>query len=336
MKEFTVNHYTITLLYICTVIFITLLFFSCEDSIVDPKGVIGDGRILFIKFDGSITQICSIKPDGTDLRTIASHDMAGEYLYGGYFEASWSPDKSLIAIKGGPRESLEFHPLWLMDNEGNLIKRLTSNGSSPHWSNDGNEILFARRTHELSVLSDYYIINVHTLSKRIALIAEPPYWWGAVDWSWDGQYILTDEEYPSVDEEGEGYYTDREIIQLQLHGGDKIQLTDNDVQDGGAQWSPDETKIVYISGFYTTGSQIKLMNSDGSGEETLVDSLALYNTVCWSPDGDKIAYNKSEMEGYAKYAEGSDIFVIDMISREAEQLTNFAADSIIVYVQDWK
>ncbi len=326
------------MLYICTVFSIALLFYSCENNSLDPNGPPGptEERILFIKYDDTVSEICSIKPDGADIQTIASHDMAGEYIYEGYFEASWSPNKSLIAIKGGPRESLEFNPLWLMDNEGNLIKRLTSNGAAPHWSSDGNEILFSRATYPTSVISDYYIINVHTLSERIVLGADPSYWWGGIDWSADGQYILTDEEYPSVNEEGEGYYTDREIIQLQLNGGDKIHLTDNDIQDGGAQWSPDESKIVYISGNYTTGTQIKLMNSDGSGNETLVDSLALYNTVCWSPDGAKIAYNKSEMEGYAKYEEGSDIYVLNIDSGTVKQLTNYADESIIVYVQDWK
>jgi len=324
--------------YILVLHSITFLLVSCG-SIVDPMGVPGSSeeRILFLKVDRALTEICSIKPDGTDIQTIASHDMAGEFVGQGYYDAKWSPDKRRIAIKGGPRKSIEYNPLWLMDNDGNLIKRLTSNGGIPHWSNDGNEILFARPTHARSVLVDYYIINIHTLSERLALSAEPPYWWGGVDWSSDGQYILTNQENPYDNEEGGSDFADTEIIQLHLHDGEKIQLTSNDVRDYGAIWSPDEFQIVYSSGGNLEGYQVKLMNSDGSGETTIIDTLASYGAFNWSPNGDKIAFTKvKKLDGWMNYAQGSDLFVYDMISGEVKQLTNFAADSIHVFVKDWK
>jgi hypothetical protein len=36
------------------------------------------------------TEICSIKPDGSDLQIIASHNYEGEYLVEAYYEAQWS------------------------------------------------------------------------------------------------------------------------------------------------------------------------------------------------------------------------------------------------------
>jgi len=334
IKEGNVTLHTKSLLYICTVFSIALLLFSCGDSGVGPTGGPGDERILFIRYYDSASEICSIKPDGTDFQIIASPDPESKLLGGGYHSAQWSPNKSRLVITGASIWMDAPSSLWLMDNDGDLLYQLTSDGSSPHWSSDGNEILFSRWMFTSS--AGFYTINVNTLLERLALKADEFSSWGNADWSSDGKYIITQEELYWYNDEGKLTSSDREVVLLKLFNGERIQLTDNDVNDGGAHWSPDESKIVYTSGNYTTCIQIKLMNSDGSGEETLVDTLALYSSSCWSPGGDKIAYSKSEMEGYAKYARGSDIFVIDIVSGEVEQLTNFAADSIIVYVQDWK
>ena len=40
--------------------------------------------------------------------------------------------------------------------------------------------------------------------------------------------------------------------------------------------------------------------------------------------------------GYNNYEEGSDIFVIDLISCNMEQLTNFIAGFIVTYFKDWQ
>jgi len=330
------NHYKTTIPYIVLAFSVILMLYSCEGLLTDPLRGPSDERILFIKFDDTITEICSIRPDGNDPYTITRHNTAGEYIRQGYHHAQWSPDKRRIAIVGGPRESHEVYPIWLMDNQGNLIYRLTWNGHSPNWSSNGNEILFSRRRDYFSLLVDYYIVNVHSLYERQVIKADSFSWSGS-DWSTDGNYVLTHEQYYWIDEEGKQRNSDQEVVLLKMSTKDKLQLTDTDAMDFGAQLSPDDSKIVYISGKYGSGYQIKLMNADGSDKSTLVDTLAAYNTIRWSPDGDKIAYNKRDkLDGYVNYAEGSDIFVIDVNSGEIKQLTNFAADSIIVYVQDWK
>lgn len=313
------------------------LFYSCENGIFNfnyetPAGE----RILFIKQDGTLSQICSIKPNGTDLQTIASHDMAGEFVRQGYIEAKWSPDKSHLAISGGPSESLIYIPLWLMDNQGTLIKRITPIGYSPNWSNDGNEILFTRLTGPQTVIIDYYITNINTLEERLVLKGEI-YEWANADWSHDEKYILTQERYYWINDDGKSEVSDQEIVLLQLSNGEKRQLTDTEVMDAGPHWSPDDSKIVYITGKWGYGYQINLMDRDGSNKTTIVDSTALYTSLCWSPSGDRIAFNMSEkLEGSAKYAKDSDIYIYDIYSGGVTRLTNFAADSIKVTVQDWK
>ena len=178
---------------------------------------------------------------------------------------------------------------------------------------------------------------MNTKLERLALKADASTSWGGADWSSDGKYILTQEGLYWYNDEGKLASSDREVVLLRISDTERIQLTNTDTNDGGAQWSADESRIAYISGNYVVGSQIKQMNSDGSGEEVLVDTLARYVTVRWSPDGDKIAFAKmKKLDGYNSYEEGSDIFVLDILSGTVERLTNFAADSVIVYIQDWK
>jgi dipeptidyl aminopeptidase/acylaminoacyl peptidase len=330
------NHYRKTTLYIGMVFSVAVLFYSCKNSFTNPQDGPTEGRILFIKSSDDKSEICSIKPDGTDLQIIASHSTVGEFLPEVYIEAQWSPDKSYIAIVGGPKESPEYSPIWLMDNQGDLLYRLTWNGYSLHWSSDGSEILFARSRDYSSFLSDYYIVNINTLSERVIVKADSIIWVNA-DWSADGNYILTSEMYLWINEAGKLENSDLEVVLIQISDKERQLLTDTDVMDSGAQWSPDESKIAYISGIYTQGYQIKLMNNDGTDKTTLVDTLAGFNTLHWSPDGDKIAFNMvKKLEGYSKYARGSDLFVVDINCAAIKQLTNFATDSIHVYVQDWK
>jgi Tol biopolymer transport system component len=310
---------------------IGLLLFSCGHNVAGPEDIPTEERILFIRNQDYLSELCSIKPDGTDLQIIKSSS-GKEYL-----SAQWSPDKSLIALSGGQGGShTDYNPLSLVDNLGNLRKKITQNGGSPCWSSDGNEILFSRRQDLFSFYIDYYIVNINTSEERLVLESNE-YIWANADWSYDGQYILTNEEYVYTNGEGERVYSDREVVMIHLDDGVKVQLTDTDIMDGDAHWSPEESKIVYISGRYTTGNQIKLMSYDGSFKEVLVDTLALYRSPRWSPDGERIAYSKQDkLDGTIKYSAVSDIFVLDISSREIKQITNFENEYNIVHVQDWK
>ena len=248
-------------------------------------------------------------------------------MFGGYFGAKWSPDKDRIVITAASRRIDDYPSLWLMDNEGNLGSQLTSDGFGPNWSGDGNTILFFRE-------GDCYTINVNSLSESLLLKADEGGPWRGGDWSSDGKYLLTHEERGS---ESELYQTSDDIVLLEISTREKTILSESDMNDFEAQWCPDESMIAFVSGRYGPGYQINLMNSDGSSETTLTDTLANYNSICWSPNGNKIVYMKQDKLEYDyQYAKGSDLFVLDINSRAITQLTHFNVDSIRVWSRDWK
>jgi Tol biopolymer transport system component len=315
------------MLYNC--ILIIIIPVSCKDSIVDPKGGegFGDERILFTKYYNSVSEICTIKPDGTDLQIIASNNRKVEGMHGGYLEAKWSPDKDRIVVTTASIRIDDSNSIWLMDNEGNIGSQLTSDGFGPNWSGDGNTILFSRS-------GDFNTINISTMSEFLVLQGDDMGSWGRADWSSDGKYLLTEEDRGS---ENELYRRNDDIVLLDIFTAKRTYLTDSDMMEFAAQWSPDESEIAYTSGRLEPGYQIKLMNSDGSSKTTLVDTLARYNSLCWSPDCKKIVFNKHDkLEQASDYAKGSDLFVLDINSSAITQLTHFNADSVRVSVQDWK
>jgi TolB protein len=106
--------------------------------------------------------------------------------------------------------------------------------------------------------------------------------------------------------------------------GTDIQSTssDNRTNDGLPAWSPDGTKIVFISN-QSDKYEVWTMNSDGSGRKRLTDLKLLSSLPRWSPDGSKIVFS-SQITG----ADGHrhvEIFVINSDGSGLQQITDSPA-----------
>ena len=76
------------------------------------------------------------------------------------------------------------------------------------------------------------------------------------------------------------------IFAVDADGTNPVRLTDNPILDRDAQWSPDGTKIVWWRHRPIAGSDIFVIDADGSNQRNLGEG----STPKWSPDGTKIAF----------------------------------------------
>lgn len=83
-----------------------------------------------------------------------------------------------------------------------------------------------------------------------------------------------------------------DIYTMDADGRRQTRLTTDPAHDGSAVWSPDGSKIAFISSRRGVGFEIYLMNADGSNQRPLRADSPVYTTTPfeWSPDGTRLAY----------------------------------------------
>ncbi len=107
-----------------------------------------------------------------------------------------------------------------------------------------------------------------------------------------------------------------EIYVMDPDGGNQVNLTDHPSYDGQPDWSPDGTKIAFVSGRDGAGSQIYVMDADGKNPTRLTDGQGTKVHPDWSPDGGRIAFSVDHREDY--------IAVMDADGRNREKLEDAA------------
>jgi dipeptidyl aminopeptidase/acylaminoacyl peptidase len=131
-----------------------------------------------------------------------------------------------------------------------------------------------------------------------------------------------------------------EIFVMNPDGSGLNQLTKTPGGDDGFfMWSPNGQKIAYISSTSQdfNMSQLYVMNVDGSGKVMLTNETGPYLLLGWSPDGQKIIYQKQDLNSdtinpgiYAVNDDGSarqELLETDSISITWEDTQHFYAVS---------
>jgi TolB protein len=192
--------------------------------------------------------------------------------------------------------------IFVMDYDGERIKRLTNNGSlnlNPAWSPDGSEIAFLSYRSgrpELVILASNGELRKAFPQQKGDLNLAP-------DWSPDGKKIAF-----TGSREGNS-----EIFVLRVSDGQITRLTTNPALDTSPSWSPTAREIAFVSDRSGT-PQIYIMDAEGANVRRLTYEGSWNDLPAWSPKGDKIAYC-SRLEGHF------DIFLRDLATQGTARLT---------------
>jgi TolB protein len=108
-----------------------------------------------------------------------------------------------------------------------------------------------------------------------------------------------------------------EIYIMNVDGSDLTNLTNSPGDDGNSSFSPDGSKIVFMSerdGNY----EIYIMNIDGSGQVRLTNNPAFDEHPCFSPDGSKISFTSDRNGNW-------EIYIMNIDGSGQVRLTNIPA-----------
>ncbi len=283
---------------------------SCKkDNVIDMTPIDAKGEILFISrriSNSADWQMFLMNSDGTNQRAVSNSLVR------------CSPP---ILSNNGKKVAFTtfdnnfYYNLYIVDLDGENQKFL-SNGKqfcgSPAWSPDDNRIAFVKNDNNVGGNYDIYSINVDG-SNEIRLTNENDNF--APQYFPDNNSII----FSSSNN------TSTSIYRMNIDGNNKQLLTPRGKSFGAPKISPNG-KMVSITSNNWNGSQIFVMNSDGSNlkQITFTTSSKYYDTgfprdgngnPVWSPDNKKIAY--------VSYENGSpDIFIIQSNGTGNKRLTD--------------
>ena len=78
----------------------------------------------------------------------------------------------------------------------------------------------------------------------------------------------------------------------QLDGDALRRLTEADVGEYFPTWSPDGSRLAYVTWDDSAGGHIMSVRGDGTGLRQLTNAAALYYNLAWSPDGQRIVASR--------------------------------------------
>ncbi|NQV07388.1 PD40 domain-containing protein, partial [bacterium] len=229
------------------------------------------------------------------------------------YNGVWSPDGSRIAFASDRDGDYE---IYVMAADGGGVIQITDSPAkdfNPAWSPDGTEIAFrSQRTGN----DDIWRIGVDgsgltQLTTHSGFDATG----STGSWSWiTGEIAFSSNRAGNL----------QDVFVMDADGGNVRQLTNLPGADTAPAWSPDGTKLVFVSdrhGQY----DIFAMNADGTGQTRLTTDPGQDVTPSWSHDGTSIAFS-SDRDG------DFELFVMEIDGTNQTQIT---FDTVITRWPAW-
>ena len=305
---------------------------SYSEATLSPDG----SQIAFIAVQEHDRGLTVMRVDGGERTLLYRSTRNAHYGFRSRVESpAWSPDGTRIAFaaqpwNGGTLPELE---LYVINAGGTGLQRLTHRtgaDSKPTWSPDGSKLAFV--SHPPGG-PRYYLPEIYALADFNPVpqpLTDIAYSDRIPVWSPDGTRIAYVTERLSRDPQIREY---GEVHISNADGSGKKQLTDNNSTDTRPAWSPDNTRIAYVSD-YDGDKDIYTINADGSGIKRLTNNDHPDSRPVWSPDGSRIAYvslhNGRHTDIFVMNADGSGIIQLtshdDLATRHYNGAPSWSTD----------
>jgi Tol biopolymer transport system component len=210
-------------------------------------------------------QVYTMAIDGSDVTQITTGTIGGWWPV-------WSPDGSKIFYQEAKDVVTDAWGIWTANADGTNPQKLLADAATPMLSPDGSKFAYFRIPGPNPNNYDVYVAkadgtNEVNLSATLGLTgyerANNPGAWGA-----NGRILFTAQE-PSWHNT-----MDYDIYWMAADGsGYGVILDETSMENAAAGWSPDGTKIVFMSS-RSGNRDIWTMNSDGTGLFQLTSSGA--------------------------------------------------------------
>jgi Tol biopolymer transport system component len=187
--------------------------------------------------------------------------------------------------------------LYVMNADGSNRVRLTNTPGAddrPAWSPDGKRIAFMSPGN--SAYPQIYVVNAD--GTGLTRLTDSQGNSGSPEWSSDGKQILFDRDRTGWENKG--------IFSMSPDGANVRQLTSG-YRDRQPTWSPDDRRIAFVREL-DGGTELFVMNADGSDTKQLTFGITTVSDPAWSPDGTSIAFgfvSASKMCVDDEYGDGS-------------------------------
>jgi TolB protein len=214
---------------------------------------------------------------------------------------AWSPDGSKLVFSSD-RNGDNQPELYVMEADGSKVQRVStsSNGyRNAGWSPDGGALVVSLGFGQM------YVMNSDGSDERWLAYGFSP------SFSPDGRWVLYSADTRTNPNSDVFLY---DTAQRQI-----TNLTANPANDWGAVWSPDGTRIAFVSS-RAGRSRIYTMNLDGKDVRSITTQGANDLSPGWSPDGWQIVYTSGENGN-------TQLYVIDADGSNPHPITGIKGDN---------
>lgn len=289
-----------------------------------------NGRILFTRaicFSDArrCWEIVAADRDGAHETLIA-----GPYrrkVWDDHFIANWSPDGETVifmakqAIWQVNADGTGLHVIWSPPNDGSGID------DGPAFTPDGRHIIFTRCCPRPT---GYGLWRINADGSRLRVVTRELAGGPKVDRpsdnlpqvSPDGQWITYHRNVVTCSDPSD---CGNRIVTVNIHGGNRVQLTDPSIDAQIPNWSPDSKRIVFEMYPPDGGAEIGIVDADGTGltQLTFGNEETFSFAPSFSPDGKRIIFSRFPSTG-----DGVDLFTMDLDGSGVSKITRTASTEL--------